>query len=60
VGNNTVDDGAKLGVLLFDVGPSFSDGLFCAIVAHLVGLVALSLIVLLDDLAPVHLTLLLE
>jgi hypothetical protein len=58
VGNNMVDDGAKLGVLLFDVGPSFSDGLLCAIDAHLVWLVKLSLMLILDHLAPVHLALL--
>jgi predicted component of type VI protein secretion system len=45
---------------MFDVGPSFSDGLFLAIDAHLVGLVALSLFVLLDLLSLVDLALLLR
>ena len=59
VGNNMIDGGAKLGGLLFDVGPSFSDGLFHALDAHLVGLVALSLFVLLDHLGLVDLALML-
>jgi hypothetical protein len=43
VAKNIVDGGAKFGGLLFDVGPSFSDGLFHEITSHLIGLVELSL-----------------
>jgi hypothetical protein len=59
VGNNMINDGAELGGLLFGVVSSFSDGLFCAIVFQLVGRVTLSLMVLLDQLGPIHLALLL-
>jgi hypothetical protein len=59
VGNDMIDGGAKLGGLMFDVGLSFSNGLFRALIAHLVGLGALSLIILLDNLGLVDLALLL-
>jgi hypothetical protein len=53
-----VDGDAKLGGLMFDVAPSFSNGFFRVCPLHLVGLVELPLIVLLDDLALVYLALL--
>jgi hypothetical protein len=59
VGNNMINGGAELGGLLFDVVLSFSDGLFRAFAAHLVGFVVLSLFILLDYLGPTDLALLL-
>jgi hypothetical protein len=59
VGNNMIDGSAKLGGLLFDVGPSFSDGLFHGFAGHLVGLVVLSVFVLLDHLGSTDFALLL-
>jgi hypothetical protein len=53
-----IDGGAELGDLLFDVVPSFSDGLFRATALHLVGRVTLSLFVLFDHLGLVDLNLL--
>ena len=53
------DGRAELACLLFDVVPSFSEGLFRARAWDVVGWVHLRLVVLLHDLSPVHLALLL-
>ena len=54
------DRRAKLGCLLLDVVPSFSEGLFGPRACDMVGRVQPGLVVLLQDLGPIDLTLLLR